>query len=69
LSLFWAISIQSTPSHAMSLRSLLILSSTYVLVFPVGSFLLTFPPISYMHFASPPFVLTVFNIPTQLFPG
>jgi hypothetical protein len=26
-------------------------------VFPVVSFLLAFPPISYMHFSSPPFVL------------
>jgi hypothetical protein len=33
------------------------LSKTYVLVFPVVSFLLAFPLISYMHSSSPPFVL------------
>jgi hypothetical protein len=32
-------------------------SPTYVLVFPMVSFLLAFPPISYMHSSSPPFVL------------
>jgi hypothetical protein len=41
-SLSWAISIQSTPSHPISLRSI---------------FLLACPPISYMHSSSPPFVL------------
>jgi hypothetical protein len=30
---------------------------TYVLVFLVASFLLAFPPICYMHFSSPPFIL------------
>jgi hypothetical protein len=39
-SLFWAIFIQSTPFLPISLRSILILSPTYVLVFPVVSFLL-----------------------------
>jgi hypothetical protein len=51
-SLHWfltcAISIQSTPYHPISLRSSLILS-THVLVLPVVSFLLAFPPISCMH--------------------
>jgi hypothetical protein len=45
-SLSWAISIQSNPSHPISLRS-------KVLVFPAVSFLLAFPPISYMHSSSP----------------
>jgi hypothetical protein len=49
-SLSWAISIQSTPSHPISLRS-------YILVFPVVFFLLAFLPISYKHSYSPPFVL------------
>jgi hypothetical protein len=42
-SLSWVISIQYPP--------------TYVLVFPVVSFLLACPPISYMHSSSQPFVL------------
>jgi hypothetical protein len=46
-SLSCARSIQSTPSYPISLRSILI--STYVLVFLVVSFLLAFPPKSYMH--------------------
>jgi hypothetical protein len=56
-SLSWAISIQSTPSHPISQRSILILSPTYVLVFPVNSFLLAFALISYKHSSCPPFVL------------
>jgi hypothetical protein len=51
-SLSWARSI-SIPSHHISLRSILILFTHYVLVFPVISFLLAFPPISYMHSSSP----------------
>jgi hypothetical protein len=39
---------------------------TYVLVFPVVSFLLDFPPISYMHSASPPFVLHALPISSFL---
>jgi hypothetical protein len=62
LVLSWAISIQSTPSQPISLRSILILSTTYVLVFPVVSFLLAFPPISYMHSSSPPCVLCALHI-------
>jgi hypothetical protein len=54
-SLSWTISIQSTPSHPISLRSILILFTHYV--FLVVSFLLACPPISYMHSSSPPFVL------------
>jgi hypothetical protein len=54
-SLFWARSIQSIPSHPVSLRS--ICSPTYVLVFPMVSYLLAFPPVSYMHSFSPPFAL------------
>jgi hypothetical protein len=34
-----------------------ILSTHYVLIFLVGSFLLAFPPKSYIHSSSPPFVL------------
>jgi hypothetical protein len=49
----WARSIQSISFHPIPLRSILILSPTYVLVFPVVSFLLAFPPISYMHSSSP----------------
>jgi hypothetical protein len=37
-SLYWARSIQSIPSHPISPRSSLILSPTYVLVFPVVGF-------------------------------
>jgi hypothetical protein len=37
-----------------------------VLVFPVVSFLLDFPPISYMHSSSPPFVLHALPISSSL---
>jgi hypothetical protein len=53
----WARSIQSKPSYPISLRPFLILSTPYVLVFPVVSFLVAFPPISYMQSSSPAFVL------------
>jgi hypothetical protein len=46
VSISWASSIQSTPPHPISLRSIL-LSLIYVLVFLVVSFLLTFPSISF----------------------
>jgi hypothetical protein len=36
------------------------------LVFPVVSFLLDFPPISYMHSSSPPFVLHALPISSAL---
>jgi hypothetical protein len=36
------------------------------LVFPVVSFLLNFPPISYMHSSSPPFVLHALPISSSL---
>jgi hypothetical protein len=39
---------------------------TYVLVFLVVSFLLAFPPISYIHSASPPFVLHALPISSSL---
>jgi hypothetical protein len=39
---------------------------TYVLVFLVGSSLLAFPPISYMHYSSPPFVLHAQPISSSL---
>jgi hypothetical protein len=43
----WARSVKSIPSQPISLRSILTFPPTYVLVFPVVSFLLAFPPISY----------------------
>jgi hypothetical protein len=51
-SLSWARSIQSIPSHPISLRSILILSTHLRLGLVVVSFLLVFPPISYMHSSS-----------------
>jgi hypothetical protein len=56
-SLSWDISIQPNPSQPISLRSILILPTHLRLGFPSGLFLLAFPPISYMHSSSPPFVL------------
>jgi hypothetical protein len=44
---------RSNPYHPISLRSILILSTTYVFVFPVVSFLLVSPSISYMRSSSP----------------
>jgi hypothetical protein len=41
--------VQSIPPHPISLRSILLLSTSYVFVFVVVSFLLAFPSISYMH--------------------
>jgi hypothetical protein len=52
-SIFWARSIQSISSHLISLRSTLILSTRLRLCLPRVSFLLAFPPISYMHSSSP----------------
>jgi hypothetical protein len=49
--------IHSTPSHPISLRSSLILSNHLRLGLPSGLFPSGFPPISYMHSYSPPFVL------------
>jgi hypothetical protein len=46
-------SARSVSSIQPSLRSILILSTPYVLVFPVVSFLLAFPPVSYMYSSSP----------------
>jgi hypothetical protein len=43
-----------------------IMHITYVLVFLVVSFLLAFPPISYMHSSSPPFVLHALPLTTIL---
>jgi hypothetical protein len=48
-SLFWARSIQSIPSHPISLRSILTLATHLRLGLPSVLFLLAFPPISYMH--------------------
>jgi hypothetical protein len=44
--------IQSIPPNSISVRSILILTPTYVLVFLVVSFLLAFPSISYLHSSS-----------------
>jgi hypothetical protein len=56
-SLSWARAIQFIPSHHISLRSVLILSTRLHLGLPTGSFPLAFPPISPMHSSSPPFAL------------
>jgi hypothetical protein len=52
-SLSWARSIQSIPSHPISIRSILILLTHLHLGLPSGLFPLAFPPISYMHSSSP----------------
>jgi hypothetical protein len=52
-SLSWAISIESTPSHLISLRSIFISSTHQRLGLPSGLFPSGFPPISYMHSPSP----------------
>jgi hypothetical protein len=57
----WAWSIQSVPSHPISLRSILILSTHLHLALPSGLFPLVFPQISYMQF-----VLYVLPISTWL---
>jgi hypothetical protein len=68
--LYWSIScatsIQSIPPHPISLRSILILSTTYVLLLLVVSFLLAFPPISYIYSCSLPFVLHALPILSSL---
>jgi hypothetical protein len=46
-SLSWARPIESTLPHSVSPRSALILSTPYVLIFVVVSFLSPFPPIKY----------------------
>jgi hypothetical protein len=56
-SLSWARSIQSIPSHPISLRFTLILSTHLHLGLPSGLFPYGLPPISYMHYSSPSFVL------------
>jgi hypothetical protein len=55
--LSWACSIQSISPHSITLRSILILSTHLLLGLPKVSFLLTFPPIFYIHSPSPPFML------------
>jgi hypothetical protein len=54
------------PDPSNPYHPILSLSPTYVLVIPVVSFLLDFPPISYMHSASPPFVLHALPISFSL---
>jgi hypothetical protein len=58
--LHWSLLSQIDPVHTTPsyLRSILIL-----LAFLVGSFLLAFPPMSYMHSSSHPFVLHAIPIP------
>jgi hypothetical protein len=53
---------QSSPYHPMYLRSILILFALLRLGFASGSFLPAFPPITYVHFSSPQFVLHVLPI-------
>jgi hypothetical protein len=60
--LSWAISIQSSPSHPISVRSIWYCPHTYVMV----SFLLAFPSILYMHSSFPPFVLHALPISSYL---
>jgi hypothetical protein len=55
--LSWATSIQLTPSHSISPRSILILSTHLRFGLPSGLFFLAFPPKSYTHFSFPSFVL------------
>ena len=57
LSLSWATSIQSIPSHRTSWSSVLILSSILCLCFLSGSFPQVSPPKHCVHLYSPPFVL------------
>jgi hypothetical protein len=49
--------IHTIPSYLSKIRFNIYCSLTYALVFPVVSFLLAFPPISYMQSSSTPFVL------------
>jgi hypothetical protein len=51
-SLSWIRRIQSTPSHPISLRSILISSSHLRLIIPSGLFLQVFQPKYCMHFSS-----------------
>jgi hypothetical protein len=58
-SLSWAIWIQPTPCHPVSLSSIFILFTHLRFGLPVVSFLLALLPVSYVHSSSPPFVLHV----------
>jgi hypothetical protein len=66
LSLSGARSIQSTPRHTPSRRSILILSSIYVWVFRMVSFSQVSPPKSCRHHSSPPHALHA--MPISFFP-
>jgi hypothetical protein len=61
---------QLNPIHTISSYPSMIhfkySSPTNVLVFPVVSFLLAYPKISYMHSFSPPFVLHALSISSSL---
>jgi hypothetical protein len=56
----------SIPNHSISLRSILILSTRLRLGLVVVSFLLSFPPISYIHSTSLTFVLHALCISSSL---
>jgi hypothetical protein len=60
--LSWARRIQAIPPHPISLRSILILFAHLRHSLPSGLFLSAFPPISYMHSSSSPFVRHVLPI-------
>jgi len=63
LSLSWATSIQSMPSHPTSWRSILILSSHLRLGLPSGLFLSGPPPKPCVNVYSPPYLLQALPIP------
>jgi hypothetical protein len=65
-SLSWPRSIQSIPSHPISLRSILILSTHLRLGLPSGLSSSASAPISYMHSSSVPFVLHALSISSSL---
>jgi hypothetical protein len=57
--------VHTIPSYLSKIH-FLYCPLTYVLVFLVVPFLLAFPPISYMHCSSPPFVLHALPISSSL---
>jgi hypothetical protein len=62
----WVSSIQSILTHEISLNFILILSTQLRLSLPSGLFPAGFPPISYMHSSSTPFVLCALPISYSL---
>jgi hypothetical protein len=65
-SLSWARCTQSTPSHPISLRSILILSSHLRPGLPCSSSLQVFQPKYFMHFSSLPCVLHLLDLTTLI---